>query len=247
MSCWRGRSPRLPEERPRVRLEVCTENVAGVLAAEAAGAHRIELCSALAEGGVTPSLGLFRQARACSRLPLHVLVRPRAGDFCYSDLELVVMLDDLALFKEAGADGFVFGALSQDGALNLTQLETLMAAAEGLPVTFHRAFDVCRNPLEALEQLAALGVARLLTSGQQADALAGVSLIRTLVEQAAGRLVVMAGGGVRPANAAQIVRESGVRELHAAARQSQFVASPFDFGTPAFTDEACISAILRSL
>jgi copper homeostasis protein len=237
----------LPEERPRVRLEVCTENVAGVRAAEAAGAHRIELCSALAEGGVTPSLGLFQQARAHSRLPLHVLVRPRVGDFCYTDLELAVMLDDLALFKEAGADGFVFGALSQDGALNLTQLETLMAAAEGLPVTFHRAFDVCREPLEALEQLVALGVTRLLTSGQQADALAGAPLLRQLNERAAGRLVVMAGGAVRPHNAAQIVRDSGVTELHVSARQPQSAPSSFDLGTPAFTDEACISAILRSL
>ena len=238
----------MPEERPSVRLEVCTENVAGVLAVEAAGAHRIELCSALAEGGVTPSLGLFRQARARSRLPLHVLIRPRAGDFCYSDLELAVMLDDLALFKEAGADGLVFGALTRDGALELTRLEPLMATAEGLPVTFHRAFDMCREPLEALEQLAALGVARLLTSGQQVDALAGAPLIRALVEQAAGRLVVMAGGGVRPANAAQIVRESGVSELHLSARQRARPSPlPFGFGTPAFTDGACVGAISRSL
>lgn len=231
---------------PSVILEVCAENVAGVLAAEAAGAHRIELCSALAEGGVMPSVGLFRQVRARLRLPLHVLVRPRAGDFCYSDLELVVMLEDIASFKDAGADGLVFGALTWDGALDLPQLEVLMAAADPLPVTFHRAFDRCREPLEALEQLAALGITRLLTSGQQVDALAGVPLIRTLVEQAAGRLVVMAGGGVRPANAAQIVRESGVSELHASARQP-IQPSPLDFGTPAFTDEACISAILRSL
>lgn len=236
----------MPEELPSVRLEVCSENVAGVLAAEAAGAHRIELCSALAEGGVTPSLGLFRQARARSRLPLHVLVRPRAGGFCYSDLELAVMLDDIARLKEAGADGLVFGALTRDGALELAQLETLMAAADGLPVTFHRAFDVCWEPFAALEQLIALGVTRLLTSGQQPNALAGAPLLRTLVEQAAGRLVVMAGGGVRPANAARIVRASGVRELHVSARHPA-PPSPFNFGTPAFTDEACVGAILRSL
>lgn len=242
MSWWGERSLILPS----VTLEVCTENVAGVLAAEAAGAHRIELCSALAEGGVTPSLGLFQQAKARSPLPLHVLVRPRAGDFCYTDLELAVMLDDITLFKRAGADGLVFGALTRDGTLDLPQLEILMAAADPLPVTFHRAFDVCREPLEALEQLAALGVTRLLTSGQQATALAGAPLIRQLDQRAAGRLVVMAGGGIRPHNAAQVVRESGVSELHVSARRP-VQPSPLGFGTPAFTDEACIGAILRSL
>ncbi len=233
---------------PDVKFEVCTENVAGVRAAEAAGAHRVELCSALAEGGVTPSLGLFRQARACSRLPIHVLVRPRAEDFCYTDLELAVMLDDVALFKEAGADGLVFGTLSRDGTLNLPQLKTLLAAANPLPVTFHRAFDVCREPLEVLEQLIALGVTRILTSGGELDALAGVPLLRQLNERAAGRLTVMAGGGVRPHNAAQIVRESGVRELHFSAQlPAPINPSRFAFGSPTFTDEASIGALIRSL
>ncbi len=230
-----------------VTFEVCTENVAGVRAAEAAGAHRVELCSALAEGGVTPSLGLFRQARACSQLPVHVLVRPRAGDFCYTDLELAVMLDDLELFRAAGADGLVFGTLNRDGTLNLPQMKELLAAADPLPVTFHRAFDVCREPLEVLEQLIALGVTRVLTSGGQPDALAGVPLLRRLGEQAAGRLVVMAGGGVRSHNAARIVRESGVSELHFSAQgpvQTSF--STFAFGSPTFTDEASIGALLRS-
>lgn len=158
------------------------------------------------------------------------------------------MLDDIALFKEAGADGLVFGTLDSDGTLNLSQLKKLLAAADPLPVTFHRAFDVCCEPLEALEQLIALGVTRLLTSGGQPDALAGVPLLRQLNEQAAGRLVVMAGGGVRPHNAARIVRESGVRELHFSARLPVPInPSRFAFGSPAFTDEASIRPLIRSL
>lgn len=234
--------------RSGLTFEVCTENVAGVRAAAAAGAHRLELCSALAEGGVTPSLGLVRQAKKATTLPLHVLVRPRAGDFCYSADELAVMLGDIDLLKEAGADGLVFGALNRDATLNLPHMRALLAAADPLPVTFHRAFDVCREPQVVLEQLVALGVTRLLTSGQAADALAGLPLLRALTEQAAGRLNVMAGGGIRPANAARIVRGSGVLELHFSAQKP--VQSPllsFAFGTPAATDEASIAALIRSV
>ncbi len=249
MNCWKGRSPTLPkqaETQTRVTLELCTENVAGVLAAGAAGAHRIELCSALAEGGVTPSWGLFQQAKARSRLPIHVLVRPRAGDFCYSDLELAVMLEDATQFREAGAAGLVFGTLTPDGALDLLAMKRLMAAADPLPVTFHRAFDVCREPFKVLEQLVALGVTRLLTSGQQPDALAGLSRLAALNEQAAERIVIIAGGGVRVSNAAQIVRETGVSELHFSAQQpAQLSFLPFAFGSPAFTDAAAVEALAR--
>ena len=232
----------------RVTLELCTENVAGVIAAGEAGAHRVELCSALAEGGVTPSLGLFRQAQMRSKLPIHVLVRPRAGDFCYGGLELGVMLDDVAQFRAAGAAGLVFGALTPDGALDLPAMKRLMAAAEPLPVTFHRAFDVCREPLKVLEQLIALGVARLLTSGQEPNALAGIPLLKTLTEQAGDRLVVMAGGGVRAANAARIVRETGVSELHFSAQKPvQLPLTPFSFGSPALADKAGVTALVKSL
>jgi copper homeostasis protein len=229
-------------------FEVCTENVVGVRAAEKAGAHRAELCSALAEGGVTPSLGLFKAAREKTEIPIHVLVRPRGGDFGYTSTELAVMLEDIALFKEAGADGLVFGVLGKDGSLALPEMTRLMEAADPLPVTFHRAFDVCRDPFKVLEQLIALGVARLLTSGQARDALTGAKLIRTLVEQAGDRLVVMAGGGVRSANAAQIVRDTLVAELHfSAQRPVQPSLLPFAFGSPAFTDEASIAALIRSV
>ena len=237
-----------PPKTSRVTLELCTENVAGVLAAGEAGAHRIELCSALAEGGVTPSLGLFKQSKARSKLPIHVLVRPRAGDFCYGGLELSVMLDDVARFREAGAAGLVFGALTSEGSLDLPGMKTLMAAADPLPVTFHRAFDVCREPFKVLEQLVALGVTRLLTSGQKPDALAGAPLLKALNEQAAERIVIMAGGGIRASNAAQLVRETGVRELHFSVQQpAQLSFIPFSFGSPAFTDTAAIEALARSL
>lgn len=231
-----------------VTFEVCTENVAGVRAAEAAGAHRVELCSALAEGGVTPSLGLFKEAKARAQLPIHVLIRPRGGDFVYTRGELEVILADIALFKEAGADALVFGALLKDGSLDLAGMTQLMAAADPLPVTFHRAFDVCREPFKVLEQLVALGVPRLLTSGQARDAPTGAKLLRALVEQAGDRLVVMAGGGVRAANAAKLVRDTGVTELHfSAQRPVQPSLLPFAFGSPAFTDEASIAALMRSL
>lgn len=228
-------------------FEVCVEGVAGAVAAQKARAHRLELCSALAEGGVTPSLGLFKKIREASSLPVYALVRPRAGDFVYSDAELGVMLEDISLLKDAGADGLVFGALTKVGSLALPEMTRLLTAADPLPVTFHRAFDVCREPFKVLEQLVALGVTRLLTSGQAGDALSGAKLLRTLVEQAGDRLTVMAGGGVRASNAAQIVLETGVSELHfSAQRPLQPSLSPFSFGSPALTDEAAVAAIVRS-
>lgn len=228
-------------------FEVCVEGVAGAVAAERAGAHRLELCSALAEGGVTPSLGLFKRVKGASSLPVNVLVRPRAGDFVYTESELEVMLEDITLFKEAGADGLVFGALTRTGSLALPELTRLLEAADPLPVTFHRAFDVCREPFKVLEQLVALGVTRLLTSGQAGDALSGAKLLRALTEQAGDRLVVMAGGGVRAGGAAQIVRQTGVSELHFSAQKPvQPLLSPFNFGSPALTDEATVQTIIRS-
>lgn len=157
------------------------------------------------------------------------------------------MLEDIALFKNAEADGLVFGALTETGSLALPEMTRLLAAADLLPVTFHRAFDVCREPVKVLEQLIALGVTRLLTSGQAGDALSGAKLLRTLVEQSGDRLTVMAGGGVRASNAAQIVLETGVSELHfSAQRPLQPSLSPFSFGSPALTDEAVVAAIVRS-
>ncbi len=158
------------------------------------------------------------------------------------------MRSDILLFKQAGIDGLVLGALQKDGSLDLGAMTRLLDAAHPLPVTFHRAFDVCREPFKVLEQLVALGIPRLLTSGQARDAPSGARMLRALVEQAGDRLVVMAGGGVRASNAAQLIRDTGVTEVHfSAQRPVQPSLLPFAFGTPAWTDEASIAALIRSL
>jgi copper homeostasis protein len=189
--------------------------VEGGLAAQEAGAGRVELCASLVEGGVTPSAGMIQALRSRLSLPLHVLIRPRGGDFCYSGPEFEVMQRDIALAKESGADGVVLGVLREDGAVDLERTGALAALARPLSVTFHRAFDLARDPVEALEDLIRLKIDRLLTSGQEASALEGLGLIADLVRQAGGRIVVMPGGGVHEQNIRRIVEETGVTEIHA--------------------------------
>lgn len=211
--------------RPGRRYEVCVDSVAGVAAAERAGADRVELCSGLFEGGITPSIGLVGAAlAAASRVAVHVLIRPRGGDFCYDATERAVMRADIAAVRHAGARGVVIGALTPDGDVDLDLCRELMAAAGPLWVTFHRAYDVAREPYRALEDVIALGAHRLLTSGQERSALDGAPLIRELVTRAGDRLTVMAGGGVTARNARRIVDQTGVAELHFSAGGT--VASP---------------------
>ena len=202
-------------------IEVCSCSVDAVLEAAAGGATRVELCSLLSCGGITPSAGLIRKARAAcgqSGLQLHVLIRPREGDFVYSETELQPMLEDVHFCSEAGVDGVVMGALTKDGALDVDSCSRLVEAAGTMHKTFHRAFDVCTNPSETLEQIISLGFDRLLTSGQQADALSGASLIASLVKQSAGRIVIMPGAGINPANIAEIQSLTGAIEFHSSAR-----------------------------
>ncbi|MBO0933081.1 copper homeostasis protein CutC [Fibrella aquatilis] len=196
-----------------MHLEVCAYSVADCLAAQRAGAHRIELCGGRSEGGITPSIGLIRQARAATTLPICVMIRPRGGDFVYADDELAVMEADIQVAREAGSDGFVFGALLPDGQVDAKTTRRLMQIAHPLPVTFHRAFDLTRDPREALNVLIALGIQTVLTSGQQARAEAGIPLLAALVKQAAGRIDVMAGSGVT-ANNARFLAATGVSYLH---------------------------------
>ena len=189
--------------------------------AAAGGATRVELCSLLSCGGITPSAGMIRQARAAcgqSGLQLHVLIRPREGDFVYSESELQTMLEDIRFCAEAGVDGVVIGALTNNGTLDTAACRRLVEAAGTMHKTFHRAFDVCTNPSETLEQIITLGFDRLLTSGQQADALSGASLIASLVKQSAGRIVIMPGAGINPTNIAEIQRLTGAAEFHSSAR-----------------------------
>ena len=194
--------------------EACCTGVEAVLAAERTGARRIELCERLELGGVTPSEALLREVLAVTHLPVNVLVRPRGGDFVYDAAEAEQMLSSIRLCRGMGANGVVIGALTPSGGIDLPLMKRLVAAARPLSVTFHRAFDETADPFMALEEIIALGCDRLLTSGHAPDAFAGREMIGELVRRAAGRIVIMAGCGVRPGNIAQIARDSGAPEFH---------------------------------
>jgi copper homeostasis protein len=195
-------------------IEAAVESIGGVIAAEAEGVDRIELCGLLYDGAVTPSVGLIHRALASVRTPIHVFIRPRTGDFVYDRNDVAVMLDDIAAAKTAGAPGVVFGALTSDGRIDRALMSELIAAARPMTVGFHRAFDQLANQAEGLETLIDLGVAVVLTSGGPALALDGASNLRTLVEQSAGRIDILAGGGIRPSNIVELLEKSGVRQVH---------------------------------
>ncbi|HJQ54301.1 MAG TPA: copper homeostasis protein CutC [Gemmatimonadaceae bacterium] len=199
---------------PLVEAAVDTLDAIGV--AERAGVERIELCAALSEGGVTPSSG-FIAAAAARLLPVIPIIRPRGGNFLYSRHEIDIMRRDIAVALSLGARGIATGALRENGEIDRAAIKHLVAAADGAPVTFHRAFDSTPDLSVALDQLIELGVARVLTSGGAASALEGVATIARLVEQARGRISVMAGGKIREDNVAEIIARTGVREVHARA------------------------------
>ena len=201
-------------------LEICAGSVESAIAARDGGAQRIELCAALEVGGVTPSAGLIAEARKVEGLTLNVIIRPRGGDFLYDAHEAACMEQDIRTCRQLGADGVVIGALTADGDIDTALCKRLIDAADGMNVTFHRAFDMCRDPKKALEELIALGCHRVLTSGQAATAEAGIPLIKELVEQAAGRIIIMPGCGVNCNNAAAILQATGANEIHASARKS---------------------------
>lgn len=195
-------------------IEVCVDSVASALAAERGGAQRIELCSDLLEGGVTPSLGLLGIVRSRLSIGVHVIIRPRPGDFCYSDPELESMQRDIEFAKREGAHGVVFGVLTSDGHVDTERTRRLVEIARPLSVTFHRAFDVSANLFQALEDICATGADRILTSGGEQDCLQGAETIAKLVQSARGRTVIMAGGGIGIQNAPTIIAHTGVREIH---------------------------------
>ena len=201
-------------------LEICAGSVESAIAARDGGAKRIELCAALEVGGVTPSAGLIAQARKVEGVILNVIIRPRGGDFLYNEYEISCMTEDIRTCKRLGADGVVIGALTADGDIDTATCKKLIEAAEGMSITFHRAFDMCRDPHKALEELVSLGCDRVLTSGQAPTAEAGIPLLKQLVEKAAGRIIIMPGCGVNSANAATILQDTGATEIHASARKS---------------------------
>ncbi|MDD3534635.1 MAG: copper homeostasis protein CutC [Candidatus Cloacimonetes bacterium] len=195
-------------------LEVCVDSLESALIAQEAGADRIELCSALELGGLSPSAGLIRRVRAALDIDIHVLIRCRAGDFCYTDAEIETMLYDADYAKNCGVNGVVFGALNPDGSVDGYSLGLIRTASAPLPITFHRAFDFCNDPSFYIKYIKDYNVDRVLTSGTCATALEGVGWIQHLIESAPDGIKVMAGGGINSQNALELVEKSGVQELH---------------------------------
>lgn len=201
------------------KLEVCCGDLQSVRAAIEGGAHRVELCEALELDGLTPSEAMMESAIGTG-IPVQVLIRVREGDFVYNKDEICKMRNDIRLARKLGAAGVVIGALMPDGSIDEEAIRCMMDEAEGLSVTFHRAFDVCREPEEALEKIISLGCHRLLTSGQAPIAEQGIPMLKKLIEQADGRIIIMPGAGVNPQNASRILEETGALEIHGSLRRN---------------------------
>jgi len=210
-----------------VLLEACVDSVESALSAQAGGADRVELCEDLLEGGTTPSTGMIEVCRERLHIPMHVLVRPRAGDFVYTDIELEVMKRDILVARRVGAAGVVFGSLQPDGTIDVDRTRALLAVARPMSVTFHRAFDFTPDADAALDTLMQLGVERVLTSGQAPTAVLGMQTLRRLVTRAEGRIAILAAGGLSEENIAKVAESTGVREVHV--RATALLESPASF------------------
>jgi copper homeostasis protein len=202
-----------------ITLEICVDSPRSAEGAVRGGAHRIELCCALAEGGLTPSAGLIATVRAHVELDLYVMIRPRPGDFCYDPGEFAAMKHDIATAKELRANGVVFGILREEGSIDGPRCRELLDLARPLGTTFHRAFDMSRDLSKSLEEVIALGFDRVLTSGGEQKVQNAVTMVKLLREQAGDRIAVMIGSGINSANAAELMTQTGVREIHASARR----------------------------
>ncbi len=213
------------------KIEICANSVESAVNAQAGGADRVELCAGIPEGGTTPSFGTIIHARELlTTTALNVIIRPRGGDFLYSDLELDIMYDDIRAARQVGVDGVVFGCLDAEGNVNMEVMRILIEAAGDLSVTFHRAFDMCRNPRRALEDLIELGIDRVLTSGARATAEEGIPLLKSLVDQAEDRIIIMPGCGINAGNIRKIADGTGAKEFHFSGRSS--VGSGMVFRNP---------------
>lgn len=205
--------------RKDFEIEICAGNIESVLTSDMGGADRVELCENLFEGGTTPSLGSIVLSKEKCSLDVFVIIRPREGDFVYSEIEFEVMLKDIQSAVEIGADGIVIGCLKPDGTVDFEMCSRLIEAAKGLPVTFHRAFDLTPDPFEALDTIKSLGVNRILTSGQKNKAVDGIELIRELQENAGTNLKIMPGSGIDESNILKIASKTGVNSFHASLRE----------------------------
>lgn len=200
-------------------IEICANSAQSCVEAEAGGASRVELCAAIPEGGTTPSYGEIKTAQSLIKaIDINIIIRPRGGDFLYTEAEIQSMLHDIELCKQLKVHGVVFGCLTKEGDIDVELLKKLVQAAKPLSVTFHRAFDVCKDPFVALEQIIEAGCDRILTSGQQPTADKGIPMIAELVKKAAGRIIIMPGSGVRENNIEMIQVETGAIEFHTSAR-----------------------------
>src|ERR1700754_1423993 len=220
------------------QLEICAFNLASAIVAQGAGADRVELCASPAEGGVTPSPGVIRLARESLRIALYPIIRPREGDFLYSEEEFRIMLRDIDYCKQLGCNGVVIGLLQADGSVDQRRTARLVEAAYPLGVSFHRAFDRAANPFEALEDIIHMGCERVLTSGQRPTALEGATLIDQLVREADDRIVIMPGSGVRSSTIADLAERTGAAEFHTSARLRQ--ASGMEFVPVAMKEEQSV-------
>ncbi len=237
----------------QLKMEVCVDSLASALNASKGGATRLELCSNLSLGGTTPTVGLLKMVkRRIPDIPVFAMIRPRHGDFCYSEEEMAVMMEDMQSLKAEGVDGFVFGVLTPEGAIDRAKCERLLSLSRPLPVTFHRAFDLSvEEPGVLLETLISLGFTRLLTSGRSNTALEGVPLIRDLIQRANGEILIMPGAGIRQDNIQTILRQSRAIEFHGSASRGQMSlmkhrneAVRMGSGT---TDEYCVAVTDDSL
>lgn len=200
-------------------MEVCVDNIESAINAAKGGAARIELCSSLSEGGLTPSLGIFKTIKKLIRIKIFVMLRPRGGmDFVYSENEIESMKCDAESFKNAGADGFVFGVLTVNGDVDSKACAEILEILHPLPATFHRAFDCVSHPLESLKTIADLGFTRILTSGQKKRAIDGHELLRKLIEKARRKIIIVPGSGVDENNARDLLHKTGASELHGSLR-----------------------------
>ncbi|MBB1284293.1 copper homeostasis protein CutC [Flavisolibacter sp. BT320] len=243
-------------EKISYKIEIIAFTIEACSIIEKAGANRIELCANPAEGGTTPSFGLIKKAREAVDISLFPIIRPRGGDFLYSVAEYKLMEEDVKLCKQVGCDGVVIGLLKKDGSIDVARTARLVEKAYPLEVTFHRAFDHCKDPFAALEELIQIGCQRILTSGQKPLATEGADLLAQLVVQAADRIIIMPGSGVRPDNIAKLAKKTGAVEFHSSLRVQK--PSAMEFFQPAFdrqkedyahttTDEAAIHQLIHNL